>query len=393
MHGVIPAPLPKQKGLSPLNVTIIGSGFAALAAIRTLRQLDLGRTLGITVIAPSPAFTYLPSLIWFPSGQRTREDVVIPLSGYFERMGIDYHQGEVTGIKAGGRTVITTHGEISNDALLIACGGRYLKKLPGIQHSINPCSGVAAAETLRTRLQTLPRGRIALGFAGNPAEPTAIRGGPMFEFLFGLHTQLQREKRRDKFSLAFFAPMAEPGKRLGTQAVKGLLSAMKKRTITTHLGHKLVAFTQDRVITEAEEIAADLILFIPGMTGQAWFQETGWTCSPGGFLMADAFCQVSGGERVFVAGDAGHFPGPEWRAKQAHMAELQASAAASNLYQTLHGKPAHTTFRTELICIVDTLNTGILVSRFPQFNLVLPPMRAMHWVKQLLEWKNVAPYK
>ena len=42
-------------------------------------------------------------------------------------------------------------------------------------------------------------GTIACGFAGNPNEPSAVRGGPMFEFLFGIDEQLRREGRRDKF--------------------------------------------------------------------------------------------------------------------------------------------------------------------------------------------------
>jgi hypothetical protein len=50
-------------------------------------------------------------------------------------------------------------------------------------------------------------------------------GGPMFEFLFGLDTQLRQEKRRDKFNLTFFTPAEKPGARLGKKAVESLLSA------------------------------------------------------------------------------------------------------------------------------------------------------------------------
>lgn len=376
-----------------MNVTIIGCSFAALAAINRLRLLDLGRKIQLTVIAPSATFVYLPSLIWIPSQLRQRQDIVIPLAGYFERMGVFFHQGEAIGTQDGGRTVLTTHGEVRNDVLLIASGGRYLQKLPGITNSINPCAGVSAAERVRDRIKTLRGGHIACGFSGNPQEPTAIRGGPMFEFLLGLHTQLKRENRRERFHFTFFTPMAEPGKRLGPKAVKGLLAAMQKRNIATHLGHKLLAFEPDRIRTEGGDIPSDLTLFIPGMTGQDWFKQTEFTLSPGGFLQADAFCRVLGGEHVYVAGDAGSFPGPEWRAKQAHMAELQARAAADNIYRHLCGKPAQQTFRTELLCIVDTLETGIWISRFQKINLILPPTRVMHWTKEILEWKSIYPYR
>jgi NADH dehydrogenase FAD-containing subunit len=43
-------------------------------------------------------------------------------------------------------------------------------------------------------------------------------------------------------------------------------SEMKKRSIKTHLGHKLKAFESDKVITEKGEISADLILFMPNKT-------------------------------------------------------------------------------------------------------------------------------
>jgi hypothetical protein len=113
-------------------------------------------------------------------------------------------------------------------------------------------------------------GTIAVGFAGNPNEPTAVRGGPMFEFLFGIDTQLRREGRRERFELVFFNPSKEPGARLGAKAVQHLLAEMARR-ITTHLGHKMVRFEADKVVTEGGEFAADLILFMPGMTGNAWF--------------------------------------------------------------------------------------------------------------------------
>jgi sulfide:quinone oxidoreductase len=53
-------------------------------------------------------------------------------------------------------------------------------------------------------------GTIAIGFAANPQEPQAVRGGPMFEFLFGIDTQLRREGRRERFQLVFFNPSQSP---------------------------------------------------------------------------------------------------------------------------------------------------------------------------------------
>ena len=68
------------------------------------------------------------------------------------------------------------------------------------------------------RLRSLAGGTIAVGFAGNPLEPSSMRGGPMFEFLFGIDQLLRNEARRDRFKMVFFSPAAEPGNRRGAQA-------------------------------------------------------------------------------------------------------------------------------------------------------------------------------
>lgn len=375
----------------PARITILGAGFGALSTVRELRKRDASAE--ITLVAPRAELHYLPGIIWIPSGLRTREQLIVPLAPFFKRMRVRHVAAEVTGLQGGGRTVLTTGGEVANDALVIATGGRFLKKLPGIEHAITPCEGIAAAEQIRDRLRALQGGTIAVGFAGNPNEPTAVRGGPMFEFLFGIDTQLRREGRRSSFELVFFNPTKEPGNRLGAQAVQYLLAEMARRGIRTHLGHKMQRFEAGKVVTEGGEFAADLILFMPGMTGNAWFDQTDLPRSPGGLLRADAQCRVEGQAHVYVVGDSGSFPGPDWMPKQAHMADLQARAAAQNLLAGLVGRAQSAGFEPELACIIDALDQGTLVWRTPRRNVVLPPSRVFHWAKRAFELRYLRQYR
>lgn len=215
----------------------------------------------------------------------------------------------------------------------------------------------------------------------------------MFEFLFGIDKQLRLEKRRDKFKLIFFTPAANPGQRLGPKAVKGLVSEMAKRDIETHLGHKMKEFTATDVITEGGAFHADLILFMPGMTGNQWFDNTELPRSAGGLVKADAQCRVEGMEQVYVAGDSGSFPGPEWMPKQAHMADLQAAAAAKNLLAEFAGETPRETYKVELVCIIDSQTSGMLVARTTKRNIVMPNMRIFHWIKRFFEWWYLRQYR
>ncbi len=373
------------------QVTIIGAGFAALSAARKLRQID--SKVEITLVAPKAELVYLPSLIWMPSGMRKAEDLRIPLEHFLRDNHINFIAAEATGLENGGRTVLTSTGKVENDGLIIACGGRFIKKLPGIEHAILPCEGIAAADKIRERVSSLKQGTIALGFSGNPNEPTAMRGGPIFEFLFCLDTQLRREGRREKIGLTFFNPMPNPGNRLGERTVKRLMAEMNKRGINKQLGHKLMGFEADKVKTEGGEFAADLIIFMPGLTGNAWFDQTSLPRSPGGLVKADAQCRVEGFPAVYVVGDSGSFPGPDWMPKQAHMADLQGETAAMNLLTELNGSMPRQTFKVELVCIVDTLDRGMLVRRTPDSEMSLPPLGLMHSAKSFFESWYLRKYR
>ena len=147
------------------------------------------------------------------------------------------------------------------------------------------------------------------------------------------------------------------------------------------------------MITEGGEFETDLIMFMPGMTGNLWFDNTDLPRSAGGLIKANARCQVEAMDKVYVAGDSGSFPGPEWMPKQAHMADLQAATAAANLLAELDGKSPREVFKVELLCIIDSYNKGMLVGRTEKRNFILPQMLPLHWVKRYFEWMYLRKYR
>jgi sulfide:quinone oxidoreductase len=374
------------------NIVIIGAGFGGLTAVKTLRKQ--GYKDAITLISPRPELFYYPSLIWVPAGLRSQDDLTINLDNFFKRHNVKHIAASVTGLNSEAREIQTnTDATVSFDSLIIASGGRFIKKLPGIEHVYTPCEGYAPTKAYSDRLADMDGGTLAFGFASNPKEPAAMRGGPIFEFLFGIDTLLRKQKRRDKFDLVFFSPAPEPGKRLGAKAVGALLGEMKKYNIRTHLGHKMKGFSENAVHTEGGDIQSDLTMFMPGMTGNPWVQNSGLPLSEGGFIQGDAQCRVPSSKGIYVVGDVGSFPGPDWMPKQAHMADLQAETAAKNILAELKGQAASNEFKTELICIVDTLDKGMLVYRSPQKNRLMPKLRIFNWAKRFFEWNYLRDYR
>jgi len=123
------------------------------------------------------------------------------------------------------------------------------------------------------------------------------------------------------------------------------------------------------------------------------FDNTSLPRSDGGLIKAGRNCKIEGFDCVYVAGDSGSYPGPDWMPKQAHMADLQAEAAAANILRELAGQSTETEFRVELMCIVDSLDKGMLVARSETRNFMLPSCRPFHWAKRALEVWYLKQYR
>lgn len=366
------------------RVTVIGAGFGALNAVRCLRKAD--PKIGIDLIAPRPVFVFYPGTVWIPSEDRDPDAFEVSLDRFFDRHGVDYHQGRVVALEDGGRRVRTDDGVLDNDGLVVAAGATFEDRPEGRQHTFLPCGGIEEMARLRERLRALDRGTLAFGFAPHRHEPGATRGGPVFELMFGIETWLRRSGRRDRFRLVLFSPADQPGERLGSGAAKRLNGQMRKRGIELRSGEQPLRFEADRVVTDSDELQSALTVYMPGLAGPAWFEDTGLPLSPAGLLKADRHCRAEGASSVYVVGDAGSFSGPGWVPKRGHTAESQAKTAARNLVDELDGKQPSRRFRPDLVCVIDTLDKGVLIVRSESISFASPALRPIHWAKRAFEW-------
>ena len=372
------------------HVVVIGAGFGGLKAVEELHARD--PRLALTLIAPEPTFLYWPSFVWVPSGRRDPDELTVDVRDWLDAHGAAYHRGHIRTVRDGGRRVETDQGTLANDGLVVASGGRALTTAPGEAHTLSICAGAAAALAIRDRLRGLDGGHLAFGVAGNPEHRPAMRAGALLELVFAVDRQLREKNRRARFRLALFSPEAEVGARPGDRGVERLLARLERLGVELHLGGRIERFEADRVVTSRGEIASDLTVFMPGLTGPDWLAASELPVTASGHVAVDARARVDGLERVYAVGDSAAFPGPRWQAKQAHTAELQAETAAANLVRELHGGAPERTVRHEVINILDDLDTAAFVFRDDRGEIMLPPNPLAHYLKLGLEAKALRKY-
>lgn len=64
----------------------------------------------------------------------------------------------------------------------------------------------------------------------------------------------------------------------------------------------------------------------------------------------------------------------------------------ANIVGEMRGEATSHNFKAELICIVDTLDTGIVVYRSEKRSFFLPTPKLGHWAKRIFEGRYLKAY-
>jgi sulfide:quinone oxidoreductase len=373
-----------RKGFNQMKkVLILGSGFAGLQAAIDLQKKGV---FDITLVSDRDYLYLYPISIWVPVHMKEFDEVKVPVSAIRKKYPFGLIVAKVTEIHATEKKVVCENQTLTYDYLVIAFGAEKLQH-KGINHTLSICGKPEMAVEIRNKLDELilkGSGKIAIGFGGNPRDKSAVRGGPAFELMFNIHNFLKNKKLRENFELTFFAPMDEPGARMGPGALTMLDKMFSRYNIQKHFGKKIKEFVNDGILFEDDsKLDSDFTMFISAGTGPAALQNSDLPLSEAGFVKIDNFGQVHGFPNVYAIGDIAALEGPDWIAKQGHIAELMGRNAAYNIIQNEKGSSKRKGYQEHLniLCVMDTGDGAAFVFRNGTRAFMIPMPVVGHWLK------------
>ncbi len=362
---------------------VLGGGFGGLESAIHLAKGGLD----VTLVSNRDYLFLYPTSIWVPTGEVELKDVTLDLADIARRRGFKFQRGNIEALSAERRAATVDGKELSADYVVVALGGGKTKP-KGVENTHTICGEPAATEKLRDALHALVErgeGRIAMGFGGNPNDPSAVRGGPAFELMLNVDTWLRRRGVRDRFELTFFAPMPVPGARMGKRAVESVARLFEKRGIGKRYGKKITSFEPGAVSFEdGSKLEAGLVMFIAAADGHPAIKASALPKNAAGFLQIDEGCAVAGVEGFYAVGDVAALEGPEWRAKQGHVAEVMARTAAQNILAHAAGRAERVSYRphVNILCVMDMGNGAAWVSRTEEKETLVSLPIVGHWMKK-----------
>ena len=136
---------------------------------------------------------------------------------------------------------------------------------------------------------------------------------------------------------------------------------LKKENITKNTGKKIVGFEANGVsLQDGDFIESDLTMFIPASNGVELFSQSDLPLNEAGFIKIHDHCLVDGFKNIYAVGDVAAMDGPEWKAKQGHMAVIMGKNAAFNIDQDIKGEIERKGYQKHLniLCVMDTGNAA-----------------------------------
>jgi len=364
------------------KVLILGGGFAGVDAAIHFKK----KNYDVTLVSDRDFFYIFPTSIWIPTHSAEFKDMCVDLQELQTAHKFNLLIDAVTKINKEENSITFASGKIIEDYdyLIIAMGASKMQH-KGLEHTLSICGAPENSLKIRDALDALVAkgsGRIAMGFGGNPKDSSAVRGGPGFELLFNVHNMLKKKGIRDKFELTFFAPMAEPGKRMGPQALKMMDTMFNNLDIKKHFGKKITSFESDGInFEDGSKLDSDFTMFIPAGNGHTVITESDLPTNEAGFIKTDDFSCVLHEDgslsNIYAIGDIAALEGYDWRAKQGHIAEVMAKNAAHNIEardkrrSDFKGYSEH----LNILCVMDSGNGAAFIYRDAKRAFMLPMPR------------------
>ena len=371
------------------KILVLGGGFAGVETAIYLRKQDLD----VVLVSDRDYFYIYPTSIWIPTGEVTKDDVSVPLDQLAVRHGFQLIVDPIVSFEAREKRVTLESGRVLDDfEYIVFALGQDKIRMKGMEHTLSICGKPEEATALHDRLNSLVQkssGKIAVGFGGNPKDSSAVRGGPAFEVLFNIHNFLRKKGIRDNFELIFFAPMEKPGQKMGDKALGMIDKMFASSNIRKKVGSKIMEFVEDGIVFEdGEKIESDLTMFISAGTGHNILIQSGLPLSEAGFVVTDEYNEIEGFDTIYAIGDSASLLGPEWRAKQGHVAEAMAKNTARNIAMKLRNIDEKHSYKEHLniLCVMDTGNGAAFVYRNSKGGRIIPLPIVGHWLKKGWGW-------
>ena len=365
------------------RVVILGAGTAGTTLANLLMKRPELDGASITVVDKSDRHDYQPGYLFIPFGMLPAGRVSKDRRAFLPK-GVDYVQGEVTGIDREARQVRLASGRLLDFDQLVITTGTIPRPdaVPGMadgalwRSKVFDFYTLDGAEALKPALAAMKSGRLIVHITEMPIKC------PVAPIEFALLTQdyLRKRGRHPHVDVVFVTPL--DGAFTRPVASKRLGKLLAERGIELVTDFQLESIDNERaelVSYDGRRVPFDLAVTIPPNRGADFLLESG-LADELGFVKVDKHTlQSTEDPDIWAAGDATNVP----TSKAGSVAHFMMDALVPNLVAHLAGEPLPERFDGHANCFIESGRGEALLLDFNYDVEPLPGMFPIYHVPTL----------
>ena len=363
------------------RVVVVGGGFAGLAAAAGLRRAEVD----LTLVDQHNHHVFTPLIYQVATAMLEPSEIAHPIRTVLRKHEhADFRLGRVEQVDLERRQVVTSHGAIPYDYLIVAAGSanNYFNH-PEIAESSYGINDVGEAVALRNHLlQTFEQAaweadpearRRLLSFVIVGGGPTGVEfAGSLGELVHGI---LQRDFPTldlDEVSIHLIegsdAPLPPFHPRLQQASAKalakrhvtvstGIVEGVRAETVTLHDGTVVPAAGTVR-LADGREIPAGTVVWAAGVRAEPLAESLGIDLGPQRRIPVSPTLQLADHPEVLACGDIAAIPDGDAVLPMLAPVAMQSGAHAARVIATLLGGGQPSPFRYKAYPTMATIGRG-----------------------------------
>ena len=334
------------------HVVIVGAGFGGVRLTKELAK----ENVRITLVDRHNYHLFQPLLYQVSTAVLSASEIAYPTRAFFKHNNnVDFFMAKATGVDQGRRVLLTDHGEIAYDYLVLAAGGttnffgnesveRNSYGMKTLQEAI-ALRGHIVHEFERASKKTDParteERRRHLNFVIVGGGATGIEMAGAIMELIGV---FKKEFHNIDFSevhvtlleaMGSVLPMVPPDLQQHT------IDVLRKKGVDVRLNTAVTAYDgNDLVLKDGEVIPTKTVIWAAGVRAQDFIKDCGGEVDRAGRIIVEENLLVKGSDCVFALGDCANFQHGTERPLPtvAPVATQQAMQIKANLMALISGK-------------------------------------------------------
>ena len=331
------------------KVVIVGAGFGGIKVAQSLA----GKPVDVTIIDRNNYQLFQPLLYQVSTAVLSEEEIAYPIRAFFRKhKNVNFYLGNVIDFDTEGKKVITDHGAVAYDYLVVAAGSttNYFG-MKSVEENAFPMKTLSESVTIRNHIienferavqeKDEAKRRAMLTFVCVGGGPTGVEeSGAISELIYKV---MQKEYHTLDFSEVDIK-LVEATDRVLPMMPQSLreetVHVLRKKSVDVRLSTQVMNYDgQNLTFKSGEMVPTNTVIWAAGVKAVPVIAKLGAETDRAGRVIVRQNLQVPGCDGVFAIGDSAHFmQGERPLPTIAPVATHEAEVCANNILHAMRGE-------------------------------------------------------